>query len=112
VLLLALFAGACGGAKRVGDPCRRSEDCPGRPQWPATCDLSVKNGACTAVCDADVDCGDSSSLCAELRAGVKRCAPRCEEDASCRVSEGFVCATSLEGRRHCAFAPGRDGGAP
>ncbi len=102
-IFLVLLA-ACGSPKRVGDVCKSDTECPGSAGWPASCDTSVKDGSCTAVCDADVDC-DRSGFCAEEMAGMKRCRRLCTGDADCRaVRPDFLCkGAALDGRRFCGI---------
>ena len=79
--------------------------------FPASCDTNVRNGACTAVCDANVDC-DSTGFCAEITGVGKLCKVRCQDDVVCRTPDGFACVgVAVGGRRFCDPAPpARDGG--
>ncbi|RZO54950.1 MAG: hypothetical protein EVA89_26820 [Sandaracinaceae bacterium] len=98
-LLLLVFAViSVGCAPQIGDGCNNSFDC--SINGDRQCDLSQPSGACTIFgCDADT-CPDDA-VCVRFRPEPSRltftaCMKPCETDASCRVSEDFICLSANE----------------
>jgi hypothetical protein len=73
----------------IGDPCTGMADCPG------LCITELPGGYCTAACDSDEDCPETTT-CVGLGGGFSGCLATCDPSATerqCRM--GYGCGASM-----------------
>ena len=84
----------------LGDSCGVHRDCAS-----GFCVAGLPGGYCTEACQTSEDCGAEGS-CWEVGPARRLCLLNCEEDADCRVDEGYVC----DGNKTCSPSAGGGGG--